>query len=223
VAAASLVYAAGGPVTGPVLSGCSVPTAAQVAVKFNTSLLAGGAVVVGEYNATAGLSGAAVLINASMYCMETLLRCPFNATTGGRPAKCEPQHHLEWYCGDDTAGAAERAVHRMLWDSIDRLGWRPPKNPYSSAWYSVPVAVGAAAGEIVLDVSSMNGTAIQGVRYGWETQCCNDGSAAIGKSIPCATEACPVKLSPSMLPPVPFMARIVGGKCSCAAPQVCDA
>jgi len=98
----------------------------------------------------------------------------------------------------------------------------PPRNPFNEAWKTVPVMVGKTSDTIDLDVSSLNGTVPMGVRYGWETQCCDDGNPAIGKAIPCELQACPVMLSPSELPPLPFMARIDGGKCKCVAPQVCD-
>jgi hypothetical protein len=43
---------------------------------------------------------------------------------------------------------------------------------------------------------------------------------------PAALEACPLKSSNAAggfsLPAVPFRASIVGGKCKCFAPQVCD-
>ena len=117
VAASSLVYGANGPVTGPVLAGCSAE-GKTVTVRFNSTLLAGETVVVGDYNATAGLSGAAVLTNASLFCMEPFIRCVMNESTGN----CT--HVREWYCPESTSDLEALRMHNQILDEIERLGGR---------------------------------------------------------------------------------------------------
>ena len=105
------------PVTGPVLAGCSAE-GKTVTVRFNSTLLAGETVVVGDYNATAGLSGAAVLTNASLFCMEPFIRCVMNESTGN----CT--HVREWYCPESTSDLEALRMHNQILDEIERLGGR---------------------------------------------------------------------------------------------------
>ena len=58
-------------------------------------------------------------------------------------------------------------------------------------------------------------------RYSWGVfDCCNTGDPTRFVSKPC-DDVCPISSSKNLLPANPFMARIVGGKCSCVSPQIC--
>ncbi|KAJ9456122.1 hypothetical protein DIPPA_18274 [Diplonema papillatum] len=86
-----------------------------------------------------------------------------------------------------------------------------------AAWSTVNIT-SAGTSSISADVSSLAGS-VYGVRYMWGGFCC-DGRPPT--SDPCPVASCPLKGSPSQLPANPFVAKIVNGKCSCVAPQVCD-
>ena len=58
-----------------------------------------------------------------------------------------------------------------------------------------------------------------GVRYAWQGDCCSEDPPT-SKSCPIAS--CPLMGESSKLPANPFVAKIVGGKCECVAPQTCD-
>ena len=65
-AALASVYGWGGPVTGPTLAGCAVaPGGASLALRFNTTLLAGGALAVAPYAGGRKQSGLSVLTNST--------------------------------------------------------------------------------------------------------------------------------------------------------------
>lgn len=95
----------------------------------------------------------------------------------------------------------------------------------------VPVAATAGKGHtLVVDVSAL-ASQPTAVRYATGTggpgapfqnrQCC--GPSLDITLEPCAPASCPLKGAPSGLPGVPFLAKIVAGKCKCLPPQVCDA
>ena len=52
-------------------------------------------------------------------------------------------------------------------------------------------------------------------------RCAGGLDPRIGKSEPCAIERCQLMGSHG-LPANPFVAKIVGGKCKCLSPQMCD-
>lgn len=99
-------------------------------------------------------------------------------------------------------------------------------------WTYAPIAAGAAGSNtIVVDVSAFGDSpeaiaaAVTGVRYArWarvdHPVCCGDLDFSLE---PCPPNSCPISSSKSDLPAMPFEAEIVGGKCKCLAPQVCDA
>ena len=69
-------------------------------------------------------------------------------------------------------------------------------------------------------ISKLNGTTPAAVRYSWGVyECCNTGDVDLYVSKGCDA-ACPITSS-TLLPANPFIAKLVGGKCSCVAPQVC--
>jgi hypothetical protein len=112
-----------------------------------------------------------------------------------------------------------------------------------SSWAAAHVALGAAPGSVTVTLppGAAAGT-ITAVRYAWggtdpngagdgagmpngdDVSCCEgDGVGA-----PCVPAQCPLLAAEPLAPfgglPVdPFIAQIVGGKCACPAPQVCDA
>jgi hypothetical protein len=59
------------------------------------------------------------------------------------------------------------------------------------------------------------------VRYAWgDTDCCDITDPDLMVTHGCVAN-CPI-MSSSNLPANPFMSKIVGGKCQCIAPQVCN-
>ena len=113
-----------------------------------------------------------------------------------------------------------------------------------SSWVAADVALGAAPGSVTVTLppGAAAAGAITAVRYAWggtdpngggdgagmpngdDVSCCEgDGVGA-----PCVPAQCPLLAAEPLAPfgglPVdPFIAQIVGGKCVCPAPQVCDA
>ena len=87
-----------------------------------------------------------------------------------------------------------------------------------SDWVYVDIAE-ASANSITVDLARSGG-AIFGIRYAMEDNfCCSKYAPTSG---PCDVGSCPLRGKASRLPANPFLARIVGGKCSCIPPQVCD-
>ena len=85
-------------------------------------------------------------------------------------------------------------------------------------WVYVDIAQ-ATASSITVDLSRSGGVAY-GVRYAMEdATCCQHYAPTSG---PCPVASCPIMGRASRLPANPFLARIVGGKCACIPPQVCD-
>lgn len=103
-------------------------------------------------------------------------------------------------------------------------GFPLSKDDVANAWVTVDIAKphnDTASNEVVLDIRNIintNGT-VFAVRYAWTGDCCSESPPS---SKPCPVESCPIMGSSSALPANPFVAHIVGGKCKCVAPQVCD-
>ena len=94
----------------------------------------------------------------------------------------------------------------------------PPTN-VSSGWVRAVslLAANATSVEVVLPEGS---SAPDAVRYAWANYpCCPGQDAATGF---CPPAACPLVTTGGAEPAVPFYARIVGGKCECEAPWICD-
>ena len=104
-------------------------------------------------------------------------------------------------------------------------GFPLSKDDVANAWVTVDIAKphnDTASNEVVLDLSKTNATrfgTVFAVRYAWTGDCCSESPPS---SKPCPVESCPIMGSSSALPANPFVAHIVGGKCKCVAPQVCD-
>ena len=61
---------------------------------------------------------------------------------------------------------------------------------------------------------------ITGIRWAWgDNPCCPRLSRSM---VPCPVNSCGIGTVNSSLPAVPFVARIVGGRCKCLPPQKCD-
>ena len=97
-----------------------------------------------------------------------------------------------------------------------------PSTTYNSRagkWVAVDIASSTST-SVTIDLKALNGTAPVAVRYSWGIfDCCNSGDPMLYVDKPCDT-ACPITSS-TLLPANPFIAKLVGGKCSCIAPQVC--
>ena len=92
-------------------------------------------------------------------------------------------------------------------------------NSHAGKWVQVDL-VSSTTSSVTIDLSKLNGTAPVAVRYAWGVfDCCNSGDPMTDYTKSCDA-TCPITSS-TLLPANPFMAKIVGGKCSCVAPQVC--
>jgi hypothetical protein len=103
----------------------------------------------------------------------------------------------------------------------------------STRWTNVDIAADPADGAVVV-VTLPPGLAgpITAIKYGHispkgspqsgeDKICCGDRDFA---THPCAPESCPITggRGSDKLPAMPFHAAVVGGKCRCFPPQVCD-
>ena len=62
-----------------------------------------------------------------------------------------------------------------------------------------------------LPLGALNASQITAVRYGWsEDPCCPGADRTL---TPCPPGSCPIQAHKSTLPAVPFLARIIDGKC----------
>ena len=109
-------------------------------------------------------------------------------------------------------------------DPVTCKGWKqtPEQFQFDQAWINLPImSVGTAPGTITADISQLDGQVPTAVRYAWGfTNCCDLTDPTLGVTHGCVAN-CPI-MSSSALPANPFIAKIVGGKCECVAPQVCD-
>jgi hypothetical protein len=88
-------------------------------------------------------------------------------------------------------------------------------------WVPVNIKLGAEPNTIEVDLSK-SACAAFGLRYDWQSGgvCCAEMQAE-GRFF-CEPGSCPRKLKKARLPANPSMAKIIGGKCKCMPPQVCD-
>eukprot|EP00937_MAST-01D_sp_MAST-1D-sp2_P003168 g3168.t1 len=187
---------------GPVLAGCAVEAAPgggqQLRMKFNSTLQGGDGLAVAEYNRTEKASVTWVLLSTA---------------EGG------------------AGGIPQDAGRNWLYEN------RQPWWGDNDRWVNVDIALDSVDGAVVATLPAGNATVLA-VRYGHVSPkghpqcghykiCCGDRNFVTD---PCAPESCPISSVPASattanrpLPALPFHARIVGGKCKCLAPQVCDA
>ena len=197
---------------GPVLAGCSVSAdGASLTLRFDAAALKAERVIVSKPALARALNLSAQ--NTALYVLA----------------------------GAQIDLAAVSANHH----NVSQQGYKGPYeggNEYNvEGWRAVMPAEGAAANEITFDLAPLGGAAPTAVRYGAGAGSYGTGpgvsNAAIccgpfqdvGRS-PCPPASCPLKSSATTggqlateLPAAPFVAAIVGGRCVCAAPQVCDA
>ena len=150
------------------------------------------------------------------------------------------------------AVAAELRERRAGSQSINRLGFVPPSAPCIDQWLPAPLkpAAGpdtsfssssssssAGATTVTVDFSrtAMKGRTPIAIRLGWplgmlhglSDTCCPTATRQKSGSLPirgsCQPGNCPLYSGVSELPANPFFAALVGGKCKCRSPQVCNA
>jgi len=204
--------------TGPVFAGCTL-SGSTLTLTFDAVALKGKRVVVGKPAGAAPMS--LELENSALYVLINASGLPadtgegYNPCAYGSTAPCAYSYTGPWSWGNE-------------------LG--------VTGWAAVLPQQGAAANEVVVDLSHLNGAVPTAIRYaagsgsgfafpngtnignGCERIC--TGPYVDCTREPAALEACPLKSSNATggysLPAVPFRANIVGGKCKCLAPQVCD-
>jgi hypothetical protein len=206
------VYGGSGAFTGPTLSGCSV-SSGSLAVQFNTSLLAGDTLalqpILPAVPVKGGVDGGSQLwvqTNASLFCLEPT--CVLNATTGqcAHENPAQPRSPILEYC-PTWAGGDGVTVY--------------PTGTLDSGWVLLNFTAAPSGTAITVDLSPLHGAAPTAVRYAWGgVTCCDDTDPTLYVTHGCIA-GCPI-MSSSGLPANPFAAKIVGGRCECVAPQVCD-
>ena len=89
----------------------------------------------------------------------------------------------------------------------------------------VPVrALPGSTHEVVADLHGLQGEDIFALRYAWgEALCCPEADPLIATANrkACRAASCPL-VGSGGLPANPFLARVIGGRCRCLPPQVCD-
>lgn len=199
-AAWNSVYGGSGPTTGPTLSGCTL-NGESLTVTFNETLLRGDSVVVQPYNMSLNMSYLEVQTDPSIFCVEVQqvnLTCRSNST-----------YHCPLHC-PTWAGGSSATNNSALSGSSDQ-GWQP-----------LNISVGTA-NTVTVDLSPLRGVAPTAVRYAWGTsECCDKTDPMMYITKPCGPAACPIMGKSGLFPANPFIAKIVGGKCECVAPQTCE-
>ena len=212
LAAMGVAYGAKGAVSGPTVSGCTL-RGDSLTIRFNASLLAGGAVGVKQVDGSTTFSAMRVLTDARYFCKDTKLAPAVNRRIG------------RWMCADPGAPSWNNCGNDVQCGDTPSLtsavgSYRPPHGEQPGVWMLVPVQHKSDT-EVVVDLSSLNGTAPVAVRYAWSNEqdsCCE----SLSPTQPCKPAACPIYDKVSGLPGNPFAARIEGGKCVCISPQVCN-
>jgi hypothetical protein len=168
-----VAYGGAGAYAGPTLAGCTA-TADSITVRFNTTLLRGGAVGVKPYDQKTSFSAMRVLIDAKYWCENTTI----TESIDGNPvsAMCNDLGAPDWgRCGTDvqcfTGGIRSSdgvAVQPHAKDGADAAG-------PSDVWVLVDVKSKSAT-EVTLDLSRLpKGAAPIALRYAWDNEkdtCC---------------------------------------------------
>ena len=196
---------------GPVISGCSLSADnSKLTLIFNRTLLGAESVVVKQTPGVAPLN--ASLENTALYVLV-------NSTLPDDLA----MNYMRTY--KEVGGSYQGPFSDG--NEFDRRGWVPV----------VPVANGDNT--VSIDLARLGGLVPTAVRYAEGAGGCWDGDPVNGGSEcnrmctgpyvdcsrqPCPTGACPLYASGkgSLLPAAPFVANIVGGRCACLPPQICD-
>jgi len=244
-AAFNTVYGGKGSFTGPTLSSCSITSdeggsggdsggdgggggGSSLIIQFNTALLAGDTLMLNpptpvskvpswwinatEHSAHLALTGGTLLYvqtNASNYCMEPmLLPSSYNASSGA--AVSDMSYCPTWAGGEGLSGLKQNTTR-----TVDTTGWVG----FDSSWTMLNFEKDSDS-SIKVDLSPLKGLVPTAVRYAWgSVDCCDTTDPMLYVTHGCVA-SCPI-MSTGALPANPFMAKIVGGKCECVAPQVC--
>jgi hypothetical protein len=122
------------------------------------------------------------------------------------------------FCVEPMTNGTTRVEYCPSWAGGAGAG-AAPYNGTAGRWHTVDI-VSASASSVTVDLADLNGTVPVAVRYSWGIfDCCNTGDEMLYIGKPCGN-ACPITSS-TLLPANPFIAKLVDGKCSCVAPQVC--
>lgn len=190
---------------------------ARLVLKFSSPRLRGSRLDVRPYNASdPQRSGLSVLIAAS-----------------GRDGPARPRREpdaVAYAARHGESYGAALAAGRVVPPLVDPTG----------VWVPVHIALGSdgsdGAPTVIADLAPLAGATPLAVRYAWGGQdgpatgdvlCCDPAAVAPGSVSECAPAGCPIMTADSSaafggLPANPFLAKIVGGKCECPPPQVCD-
>ena len=103
----------------------------------------------------------------------------------------------------------------------------------TGVWVALNIAA-AGGSSIQVDLAPLQGATVQAIKYAWggtgdvpnsaDVVCCH----SLGAAAECVPGQCPIFVAQPLAPfgghPAnPFLAKVVGGKCLCPAPQTCDA
>ena len=195
-AAFNTVYGGAGAHTGPTLSGCSL-AGGKLTVTFNSTLLSGDKVVLQKYGL--GQKGKYGMTGGSYLDVQTDA-----ANFCMEPVKA-PDGSV--YCPTWAGGSGKPIGANTTLDG----GWTT----------GLDITLASDGSSITVDLGPLDGVAPTAVRYAWSiVNCCDTSDPDLYVTKPCGPASCPI-MSSSDLPANPFLARIVGGKCECIAPQVC--
>ena len=219
-AATNLLFGGKGAYAGPTLSGCSV-AGNEITLKFNTTLLRGGSVSVKDYSKTSANSAMFALVDAAFWCTNTTLTAHVINQWG--KAMCLDVGAPAWgACGNAMQCATAGTDAGTGADAGASEGRFKPA-PGGDSWVAVDIKA-ASATTVTLDLSKLPASAKPlAIRYAYGNSpqgdsCCKPQ----GPADPCVPAACPLWSPESGLPGNPFVAKIVGGKCQCIPPMVCD-
>ena len=228
-AAATLVYKKAGAFTGPTITGCAVSADKKsLTVKFNVTLLAGDKMIVQDYSKS-NTSQMSILVNAEKFCFQS------SGGKGGSICKDDGfgnfnstgpiNDKTDWAPVGIKAGSEPNTIEVDL--SSKHL-FSLVSSRFSSLFFSLLITSNRSWAAIctgclrhwLRSIAAVSGGAF-GIRYGWQGggSCCAE--QAPGNYF-CEPASCPLMLATAKLPANPFMAKIVGGKCKCMPPQVCD-
>lgn len=211
--------------TGPVFTGCRVDAGARtLTLIFDAARLKGERVIVAKPPGAAPL--ALAMENTALYVLS-------NSTLDMEALELN-YNPCNYALG--SGGDCENATYLGPYSAGNELGARP--------WTAVMPAPGAAANEVVVDLTPLGGALPTAVRYatgagesaawangtrgfGVQRICC--GPYVDTAHEPCPPESCPLKSSALagagglQLPALSFFAAIdAQGRCVCVPPQVCD-
>lgn len=198
IAAMGVAYGAEGAYAGPTLAGCTVASD-TITLRFNSSLLRGGAVGVKHYDGISSFSAMRVLVEPRYWCNHTTLTPVID---GSAPtAMCADPDSPNWgQCGTDVQCFVDSSPELELQPKaslpvVDKahMGASP-----KSVWVLVDVKQKSDT-EVSVDLSALKGATPQALRYAWDNEhdsCCQ----STGPTKWCEPAACPIWGTKSGLP-----------------------